>query len=151
MQKIKFTLLSLFIISLYSCDNNEDVNLNLLQEYNFKYTSSISYPDDITKIDTIIYSFISEDSVVAFRKFYEATALEEPELVSQDTIGRDYFTNVNMVYSGFFSEQFVMYDSDYLLDLSWKVLTLDEDQLNIKLYSGDLYAGNVKLETLTKL
>ncbi|MHC1703979.1 MAG: hypothetical protein AB9846_08725 [Tenuifilaceae bacterium] len=145
------TISVLLIILLISCENEENIiNKSILIDYSFQYSDIIEEENGHSvKNDTILYSFINEDSIVGIRYKYQEISNNTTELIGTETYIRLYQIKENFITFGF-TDPNVIHLNDYLLGLKWEVTSLTKEELKIKLHSQYAPAGNAILKCIKK-
>ena len=149
MKILKLLLIALSFTALFACEDEKHVDMSKLKDYYFEFSDVFEYENDHdVKNDTIIYSFESEDSVIAIRYYYEELANGTNEFIRCDTINRTYYIDNNYITFG--TEWYTISVIDYLMEFKWEVVSIDDEALKIKLHSNYAPTGNTILKSIPK-
>lgn len=150
--KRQIILISLVgFLSLISCDDEQNtIDKSILMNYLFQYTQLSELENGHTVMnDTIVYSFINDDSIVGTRYKYLEVSDGVTEFTGTETYVRLYLIKGNSIMFDY-TDINVIYPSDYLLSLKWDVTSMDTKELKVNLYNNQTPAGNTVLKCINK-
>lgn len=143
------TLLSLIVLSFFSCDSSDnEIDMDKMLDYYFIHSNGYILYDSQENIrDSVIYSFVTTDSLMAVIHYFHEINGEIQTRI--DTTYRKCYFNENKIEFTNFDWQLI-YTSDYLLDFKWEVVSLNSSQLKLKLHSNIAPTGSISLACVSK-
>lgn len=149
MKKLLINIVLPGVIFFMSCSKDESViDKSILMNYTFQH--SLIYVEEggnVIKKDTILYSFVDEDSVSATKYHYEPNENNTYELVSQEAFSRKYFIDGDFIHF-LISSDLEVYD--YLFSFHWKVKAMSKVMLSVDLYMNNQCKGSASLKCIEK-
>ncbi|MFV0590595.1 MAG: hypothetical protein ACK5M7_04360 [Draconibacterium sp.] len=131
-----------------SCDKDEAVNMNLLQEFKFVFAAYRDYQNNDLTIDEFIYSFDDDSMTVSGNRYEFVDNVKTPAGIV--TIRWPYFVEGNkiifpplMAYENLISEPELISPVPYR-QLQWKVLLLNETQMSVDIIGNSTLAGHAE-------
>ncbi len=146
----KTLILSALVIAA-SCDNIDEATVirSMLLDFQFEYYDLVEYENnEAVSNDTIVYTFITPDSLSVTRKYYSKSTDGDNLFVKNSTYSRKYSVDKNVVCFGYYDNETT--SSDYLLDHEWKIRLLSEDALIIDLRDDNSTVGTAVLTSIRK-
>lgn len=137
------------VMFLLSCSKDESaINKSILMNYNFQHSLLfVTEGSTVIQKDTIVYSFVDDDSISATKYHYEPNENSVYELITQETYSRKYAIDGDFIHF-IISSDIEVYD--YLFSFHWKVKTMSKKMLLVDLYMNNQCKGSANLICLKK-
>ena len=150
--KTKFVITTVIgMVLLLSCEKEESIiDKSILMGYYFQFTNITEQENGHQVMnDTIIYSFVNTDSIIATRHKYLELSNGSTEFIETETYTRLYLIKGNYI-SFDFTDSFILNPDDYLLGFKWEVSSMTKDELKIYLHSDYAPTGSTVLKCIKK-